>query len=225
MSFERMTAVIPLMTLGLAITFDTGYFWGLDINFFTLFSLSEHLVFAMQAVPFVLAIILISFLTLPLFVRLLLLPAESEETIKQSKKRFWLTVGFYAFLILQIVFLYLTGESAFLVAAIFFLALTVAIEFVPRVAWQQFGNYRNYVLAVYMLTSTLLFSFAFGYTEGNGYLNEKGYHPHSVSLKGSGLPISGRIVRSGERGILFIEYKSNVLRFFRLDEVLYIAKE
>src|SRR5579862_3972812 len=35
----------------LAVTFDVGYFSALDINLFTIFSVSEHLLFSLEAIP------------------------------------------------------------------------------------------------------------------------------------------------------------------------------
>jgi hypothetical protein len=50
---EKLPILIPLGGSLLAVLFDAGYFWAVEINFFTLFTLSEHIVFAIQALPFV----------------------------------------------------------------------------------------------------------------------------------------------------------------------------
>src|ERR1700741_672755 len=50
---------LPIYGAALAITYDVGYFYGLDMGYFTMFSLAEHLVFAMQAIPFSLAFSLV----------------------------------------------------------------------------------------------------------------------------------------------------------------------
>src|SRR4051812_36996300 len=50
LSKEYLVA-IPILGTGSALTFDVGYFYGIDINFFTIFSLPEHLVFALEAAP------------------------------------------------------------------------------------------------------------------------------------------------------------------------------
>jgi hypothetical protein len=42
----------PLLASSLAITHDVGFFVGTGIGFFSFFSLSEHLVFALQSLPF-----------------------------------------------------------------------------------------------------------------------------------------------------------------------------
>jgi hypothetical protein len=45
--FPQISALVGL----LAVTFDVGYFAAIDLSFFTLFSLPEHLLFAIQALP------------------------------------------------------------------------------------------------------------------------------------------------------------------------------
>jgi hypothetical protein len=49
---------VPFVLSAGAVTFDLGYFYGIDIKFFTLFTLSEHLLFALEALPSVFVIAL-----------------------------------------------------------------------------------------------------------------------------------------------------------------------
>src|ERR1700688_3923944 len=62
---KTVILVIPLIGAIIAITYDVGYFFGVDINYFTVFSLAEHLVFALEPVPFaiVMAFCLVSLWT------------------------------------------------------------------------------------------------------------------------------------------------------------------
>jgi hypothetical protein len=43
--------VVPIFASSLALCYDVGFFIGLDIRFFSFFSLSEHIVFALQTIP------------------------------------------------------------------------------------------------------------------------------------------------------------------------------
>jgi hypothetical protein len=52
--FKTLVVGAPLFASSLAITYDVGFFFGADIGFFTFFSVSEHVVFALQAIPFLL---------------------------------------------------------------------------------------------------------------------------------------------------------------------------
>jgi hypothetical protein len=54
LGFKELLVVVPVIGSSLAITHDVGFFYGLDIGYFTFFSIAEHVVFALQAIPFVL---------------------------------------------------------------------------------------------------------------------------------------------------------------------------
>ena len=48
---DSYLAYIPLLGAAVAVTFDVRYFFALNWSFFTLLSLSEHILFAIQAFP------------------------------------------------------------------------------------------------------------------------------------------------------------------------------
>ena len=50
-SWKDMTAAAPFIATSFAFAFNVGYFWSIDIGWFSLFSLSEHVVFALRALP------------------------------------------------------------------------------------------------------------------------------------------------------------------------------
>jgi len=49
--FITYFAAVPLFGTVLAAAYDVGYFIGFDISFYTFFSLSEHLMFVLEAIP------------------------------------------------------------------------------------------------------------------------------------------------------------------------------
>jgi hypothetical protein len=49
--FKIITVIGPLTATSLAITHDVGFFVGIGIGFFSFFTLGEHIVFALQAIP------------------------------------------------------------------------------------------------------------------------------------------------------------------------------
>ena len=55
---ERYLPYLPVLGAAIALTFDVGCFYAIGIDFFTLFSLSEHILFAIQALPIVLVLFL-----------------------------------------------------------------------------------------------------------------------------------------------------------------------
>src|ERR1700731_487283 len=50
---KEAIALFPIFGTVLAITFDVGYFIKLDFNLFNVFSVSDHVSFAMQLIPFI----------------------------------------------------------------------------------------------------------------------------------------------------------------------------
>jgi hypothetical protein len=53
---------VPMVATVMATIFDVGYFLAADFNFFTLFTLAEHVVFALQALPFAILFVLSGYL-------------------------------------------------------------------------------------------------------------------------------------------------------------------
>jgi hypothetical protein len=51
-TLKTLAAAGPLALTTLAVTYDVGFFYGIGIGFFSFFSLAEHLVFALQSIPF-----------------------------------------------------------------------------------------------------------------------------------------------------------------------------
>lgn len=80
-STDRMFALIPLLGGLFAITYDVGYFWGVDPAFFSFFSLSEHIVFAAQAIPFAASLAVVMFLG----VSWLFAYTENEARVPQGR--------------------------------------------------------------------------------------------------------------------------------------------
>lgn len=60
LNYEKFLPVIPLAGTAIAIAFDVGYFYGIDINFFTLFSFTEHISFAFEAMPVAIVILVVA---------------------------------------------------------------------------------------------------------------------------------------------------------------------
>ena len=92
--FKEYFAAIPLVGSAIAISFDVGYFAGIDINLFTLFSVTEHVLFALQAAPpaFVAAILIVAIIGSRVDVALGLKITEARK----SRRRYapYVLIGF-----------------------------------------------------------------------------------------------------------------------------------
>jgi hypothetical protein len=209
MSLDKLIAFIPVLAVALAITFDSGYFWAIDINFFTLFSLSEHLVFAIEAIPDVLGVMAFCSLFLPLLFWLI-------PDIKHYNK--WTLRASSA--VLALIFAYLVWRRHYLMIEL--QSCIVALLLGALIVRRQFPERRRESLIGLAVGSAFLMSFTLGFSIGHFYLHVTEFHPHSILLKES-TAVVGRIVRSGERGILFVESEGNTLQFYRLDQVISIS--
>lgn len=76
-TYERFFPVAPLLGGLFAVAFDVGYFWGIGVGFFTVFSLSEHIVFAMGALPIAMMFLLV----------ILLIDAFVEWSKKRAERK------------------------------------------------------------------------------------------------------------------------------------------
>jgi hypothetical protein len=61
--FEKFVPVAPILGTMIAVCFDVGYFYGVGIDYFTLFSLTEHIGFALEALPYALGISIVAIFT------------------------------------------------------------------------------------------------------------------------------------------------------------------
>jgi hypothetical protein len=51
LELKDVMIVVPALATAMAVTFDVGFFYGLGLRLFTLFSLSEHITFSIVAMP------------------------------------------------------------------------------------------------------------------------------------------------------------------------------
>jgi hypothetical protein len=85
---KELAIFIPLIGTVIAISYDVGYFYGIDIKFFTLFSVTEHIVFALEAAPIALAVaILVAAFVGPGFDMITGL-FEAAQKIPKKRKRY-----------------------------------------------------------------------------------------------------------------------------------------
>jgi hypothetical protein len=153
--YRELLVLIPLVGTALAVAFDVGYFTGVDINFFTFFSLSEHIVFALEVLPAALAgAVFISFclfyLTRPVHL-------HGRRTSRPLVARWFISVpvaGIAVFLSWDYLrhheFLYLILNA---LSALF---AVIAIVFTKR----------PFVTVILGCSAALIFAFGLGYAAG-----------------------------------------------------------
>lgn len=222
---KELLALSPYLTgvaIVLGIIFDLGYFWAIDINFYTFFSIDEHLLFSIEALPFSILIVIAAFFIEILSriepkvksalrsIGVLGHPASGDVKPISQSKRIW-TIHALGFFALNIIFI-----------AEYFL-----FDFYSKIAWIGF----NFIFLTLMLSNliamrapperrgdvfiaTSLFScapiciFLLGLGMGDSYINRED-QLHSIS----GICDSCSIVRFGKNGILFTHGRGTL--FFR----------
>jgi hypothetical protein len=121
---KELLVVLPVVGSAIAITYDVGYFFALDINFFTVFSVSEHIAFALEILPIaILATVL--FVAVPISVDKARQGGTAEARRElatgrrqkfYTKKMFWFEVAFFIWIVY---WAYSTGYiSAYLVVLV-----------------------------------------------------------------------------------------------------------
>src|SRR5687768_16252981 len=98
--FKVGAIVLPAAATLLAISYDVGYFIGIDLRFFTFFSLSEHIVFALVALPLIILLLFSALLGLAVVTGLVNLlnkvfptkPKPKPEAVNWRRPSMWVAL-------------------------------------------------------------------------------------------------------------------------------------
>ena len=207
---RELVVAIPVMGTALAISYDVGYFYGIDINFFTLFSLAEHVVFAIQAVPaaVAIAILLVAFVgtRLDLAVGLKIYNAGKKQQSSTNT-----AIALFALIavgILLITIYFRMWQFFVAAAAGFFLAMSRIIGFARR--------------TLYVVSGILVIvaAFTLGYDNARAHVLYDAMN-HSIQfdkeMEPSPLPV--KVIRSGEKGILYYDTNAKQIVFVKWDKI------
>ena len=217
--------MVPLLGSVTGVTFDVGYFYGVGINYFTLFSLSEHLVFALEALPLALALAALIVASIAVYdgvriqtwvndlnARILGSTKADEIKLKPIVMRnlvrkdvlYWIfdaaAVGFWIYM------------RAWAIAT---LTSFVLIAFFVSDLWFQVVLSRR-VLMAYGCVMVLCTSFVAGYDWGSNAIETKRAQD---TIEVTGSFIRGKILRSGDRGILAYSPDSSEIKLVPWSEI------
>lgn len=209
LSLKEYLIFAPIVGSSLAIAFDVGYFYGLDSGFFSAFSLTEHILFALYATPFAILLLIGGALEVAIMLRI---PHNRRPATGQHRGIFRLR----HFDIFKIIFTTVALASAILemvvyenylfgIAVIAFLVASVIANIVPPLQRDL------YVFAFLTPLAGVCLSFSFGALFAQSLIKHAEVDSH-IRLSG-GRDMAGTFIRSGERGILIYE---NTSRSFKL---------
>lgn len=195
-SSKDLVTIVPIVGIVLAALFDFGVFASADASLYTLFSWSDHIVFASEALfP---AILILSALAWSLKGFTFDFPMN-----KQPGTKLWLLV--IAFGIGGVASLLSKGYGVFV---FWILMLLIAFAAMFLKVWLS-GIILSYSLAL------LFGAYALGYTRG---LSDRRWPANQVVVTAKG-EMHGRVFRSGERGVLFYEASTNKMGFLLWSEI------
>jgi hypothetical protein len=201
--YENYLAYVPVAASALALAYDTGQLTVEAPDFFTLFSLSEHIVFAIQVLPLA-------------FMVILMLVALSEAGMVRSgldmlRRRPLLRTSLGLLAVIITVIAVVVPPYSF---GRVFLVGTVAVTIVSILLVAQLPRPRPAMLVAWFSAILFLISFALG-------ANVKAISRQMVETLDlvDGSNIRGKIIRAGENGILVFDVPENELRFVRWDTI------
>jgi hypothetical protein len=239
---ERWLIHLPFLGAAVAVSFDVGYFWGIDINFYV-FTLWEHILFAIEALPMVLLFLSVTFFGGALgvlagtgFTRLLdfagfTIPKGVGARVEAVISR-WSRSQKIAFVVL-VVFGSLIAFFGAIRATPYVLGwmldafgpvLTGLVAFaVVAFLLRHFGGrWRTILLPPALLVGCTIAAFYFGHTLARQYV-ESSLTLHHIR-EGDDI-IQGRLIRAGERGVLYVVADTRRVIFQKWDSVQRIESQ
>ena len=176
----------------LAIMFDVGYFTAIGLNWFSVFSITEHITFALQVLPAAWIFAAGSMLGMV---------SGSRQGIKagasETKQRRWP---------MQFVTVVLAAFGVWI--AWFVQSLTLSVMaggyiFALFLIWYFLRDERRYaIMSTYGMFVLCAIAFSLGYDFAQNYQKQIEY-PYTVTTAGGDQ--HAKVVRSGDKGLLFYE--------------------
>jgi hypothetical protein len=202
---KDLVVAIPIIGTAIAISYDVGYFYGIDIRLFTLFSIAEHIVFALEAAPlaFGTAVVLVAVVSSGADIKM----AKAVEAVGRRKNLF-IDASEIAVVVIAVglaIYFKKLGFAAGMATGIFVAASTM-IQFTKRTTYLVTG-------ALVILTA-----YAMGHDSARSYLLS-GEARYSIQIGNDLAAQPVQIIRSGDKGILYYDPKSNQLSFVRWEAV------
>ncbi|SRR5229473_281831 len=240
---KYLSVLVPLLATTLAVTYDVGFFLGTDIAFFTFFSFTEHLVFALQALPFV-AFTVASEAAWLFIIWLLyqltqdkaailaqfdeqqrILEEEQQRIFEKEKKRILEQdkkdhTRFFKIIPYAIGVVLVSGLASLIshsyTGALSALFCSVAIWFAPNSIYILTTPIPRAIATAAVGAATLLFAFLLGYDRAYVLVTSK-VPTETIYVDDKSIPV--RLIRSGDKGVLFYSLDSKKVRLIRWEAI------
>jgi hypothetical protein len=193
--------ILPVIGTVSAVTFDVGYFYGIDINLFTLFSLSEHVLFSIEALPLTFCVVIVA----PKLLATDLIP-NIARWFNEHKRWMRFITSVMLLLIGFLGFKFPATQVPLATAITVMAALGAYIAGKPPL---------KHLAGAFVVIACI---FLLGYTAANLYVDGEKMH----TIETANTKIDGRIIRSGERGMLFVDAQKKIL-FLKWNEIVRLS--
>jgi hypothetical protein len=175
--------VLTAAVLTFAVAFNVGYFYQIDINIFTLFSLSEHIVFAIKALPVAVAMLVVFVIVIWIFGSTHEKTDERVSAVKRATKLIGLLLGLLWILWLVGVALKTYFDGHF---GLTFSFAVIAVGTTLYLLLETFGpatdGQEDLIHWVFWAGTAIFATFVVGYVAGKGVVDDKQI-PSIISLK------------------------------------------
>jgi len=204
--------LIPLLGTGLAMTYDVGFFSGFNIQYFTFFTLSEHIVFALEVLPTAL---------LGAFgLGLIIYFVRRRGTSSDARGIFaFIGGGALTSLICAVVFIHFGASVATSIGLSIGSVFLLFTAILPSLMGRLLSGCASAVIAAYFIGHATADKYLY---PNAGPLKILGRLSTSITTtietKSDGA-VEARLLRSGDRGVLFYNEKTKQVTLLRWDEI------
>ena len=229
---KLLTVVTPVFATSIAVIYDVGFFFGLDIGFFTFFTFSEHLVFALQAIPFALpaALGILGFIVTTWWgyhkvIRDGEEAGEKAKTMTQAERDAWVAklqkqidrnkkIDPWVKLAFALSGIASISVGAYTTGFLIFVSM-LATSLVYPTENLKSATVRASLL-VLAVGGTWCSAFLVGYERSQAILATK---TPSETITVDSKDIPAKLVRGGDRGVLFLSLENKKLNFLRWETI------
>jgi hypothetical protein len=203
------TTVIPFLLSGFAFAYVIGYFLAFDLAWLPFFSLSEHIVFALRALPFAVAVLVA-----------LLFAKEFPQFLGRA-------------ILAWICILWLAAVIALMTRYFGLFVTFVIIAVATKSYYKQYQLDAVAIAMPYLVAQLMILSLIVGYLSGtvlklDGFVDDhvphwfsRSMHVHLAAEKDSveAQPHNGHIVFVGGQRILFYDYALSKVQLYQWKDV------
>jgi len=226
---KTLATTIPILSGMTALTYDVGFFYGVQISYFTFFTLTEHLAFAIQAIPsaFLFAFWVVSAIITNRYMENkeatqiseieASLPKMPHEQIVALANKLTRREKLKAVLRPIFIIAWVGLLAALLYNRSFVLALWFGVVPIFQYYWDvaTATTVNRIITTVLAITFTLCIAFCFGIERAESNISSSIVSRVSTDAN----VINARVLRSGERGMLVYAVDDKQLQFLKWDSI------